>query len=89
MFAPDEAAFATLKRQLESEWVPEMQALVGVDTKELPLVWDADFLFGSRNDDGSDSYILCEINVSAVTPFPDTAPRLLASAALETLRAEE
>jgi hypothetical protein len=36
-------------------------------------LWDADFLYGPKTADGADSYVLCEINVSAVAPFPDSA----------------
>ena len=86
MFPPDEPAFATLKRNMESEWVAQMQALVDVDTTRLPLLWDIDFLFGPPTDDGTDTYVLCEINVSAVIPFPDTTPKRLAAAALDTIR---
>ena len=85
MFAPDEPAFATLKRNMETDWVPQLQALVDVDTAQLPLLWDADFLFGPTNHDGTDTYVLCEINVSAVAPFPDTTPTRLAAAALDTI----
>jgi hypothetical protein len=72
--------FDALKIRLEREWVPGLQRLVGVDDRELPLLWDADFLYGPRTAAGADSHILCEINVSSVSPFPDAAPRVLANA---------
>ena len=37
----------------------------------LPVLWDADFLYGPRTASGDDTYVLCEINVSSVIPFPD------------------
>jgi hypothetical protein len=80
MFPPDEPQFASLRASIERDWVPQLQAIVGVDDAQLPLLWDADFLFG----DG-DGYVLCEINVSSVIPFPPEAPRALAAAALRRI----
>jgi hypothetical protein len=48
----------------------------------MPVIWDADFLYGPRTATGDDSYVLCEINVSAVWPYPETANRQLAEAAV-------
>ena len=39
-------------------------------------------LYGEKEADGADTYILCEINVSSVYPFPDDA---LGPIATETL----
>jgi hypothetical protein len=66
-------AFQTLRKQLESEWIPAMQKLLDIPTPRLPAIWDADFLYGPKTASGEDSYVLCEINVSAVAPFPDEA----------------
>jgi hypothetical protein len=71
---------------METDWVPAMQTLVDVDDDQLPVLWDADFLFGDRDADGTDRYVLCEINVSAVTPFPPEAPNKVAQAALAMIR---
>jgi hypothetical protein len=60
--------------------VPGLRRLVDLRDAELPLLWDADFLYGPRNETGNDSYMLCEINVSAVLPFPDDVPAKLALA---------
>jgi hypothetical protein len=78
--------FQSLKRLMESEWLPEMQRLLNVATAELPVLWDADFLLGPKSASGEDSYVLCEINVSSVSPFPDSAAPLLARAALDAIR---
>ena len=40
----------------------------------LPIIWDADFLYGPRTALGEDTYVLCEINVSSVFAIPDQAP---------------
>jgi hypothetical protein len=36
----------------------------------LPLLWDCDFLLGERATGAPERYVLCEINVSSVAPFP-------------------
>jgi hypothetical protein len=89
MYAPDEPQFATLRQSMENEWVPQLQEIVGVDDTQLPLLWDADFLFGARNIDEAEHYVLCEINCSAVMPFPSEAPRALAAAARRRLDHED
>jgi hypothetical protein len=49
----------------------------------LPIIWDADFLYGPRTRSGEDTYILCEINVSSCFAIPDEAPAAIARLALE------
>jgi hypothetical protein len=66
--------FSGLRRRMEQEWTPGLQALLDIETDELPLLWDADFLLGPKSSEGEDAYVLCEINVSCVTPFPPEAP---------------
>jgi hypothetical protein len=72
---------------MEAEWVPAMQALLNIPTASLPALWDADFLFGPRTEDGVDTYILCEINASSVAPYPDSAGPKVAGAVLAGIRA--
>ncbi len=82
MHGADFADLQSLRRQLESDWIPGLQRLLDVPTDRLPAIWDADFLYGPKNTAGADSYVLCEINVSAVFPFPDQAlPRIAQAAA--------
>ncbi len=71
---------------MEAEWTPQMMALLGLDRASLPIVWDADFLYGPRTASGADSYVLCEINVSSVFAIPDEAPAAIAGLALARLR---
>ena len=73
MEPPQFEAFRDLRAALEAEWIPQMQAKVGVAAEELPALWDADFLYGPKTPDGRDTYVLCEINISAVSPYPDSA----------------
>jgi hypothetical protein len=79
----DEAAprFQGLRRSMEADWTPGLQALLGIDTRDLPVLWDADFLYGPRTAAGEDSFVLCEINASCVTPYPLTAAGAIAAAA--------
>ena len=58
-----------------------MKQALGLDKFALPAIWDADFLYGPKTPAGQDTYILCEINASAVWPFPDQAVEKLARAA--------
>ena len=84
---PTLAEFQPLKRKLEEEWLPAMQRLLGIDTVQLPILWDCDFLLGPKNDAGQDTYVLCEINVSSVAPFPDSAVEPVARATLARAQA--
>ena len=65
--------FQTLKRKLEQEWAPAMQRLLEIETESLPILWDCDFLLGPKGGIGEDAYVLCEINVSSVAPYPESA----------------
>jgi hypothetical protein len=62
-----------------------MQQRLDISTDQLPMLWDCDFLLGPRSATVADTYVLCEINVSSVAPFPDSAPPYLAEALLERL----
>jgi hypothetical protein len=53
-------------------------AALGLDAGSLPIIWDADFLYGPRTAAGDDTYVLCEINVSSVFAIPDQAPAEIA-----------
>jgi hypothetical protein len=85
MYEADAPEFGRLRDRLEREWVPGLCRLVGVADTELPVLWDADFLYGPRTHSGEDSYMLCEINVSSVIPFPDGVPATLAPAVARRL----
>lgn len=78
--------FQRLKQVLEKEWVPGAQRILGISDDALPALWDCDFLFGKKDGEGNDTYVLCEINVSCVSPFPDSAAVPLAKAVLDRIR---
>ena len=79
-YGPQKPEFQALKAALESEWVPQIQQLLDIDAESLPAIWDADFLYGPETTYGQDTYVLCEINVQAVYPFPEEALEPLAQA---------
>jgi hypothetical protein len=84
---PDVLAYQALRVAAETEWVPQMTRILGIDVRELPVIWDADFLYGPKAATGDDSYVLCEINVSAVWPFPPMAAPAVAAAAWDCTQA--
>ncbi|MET0277949.1 MAG: Cj0069 family protein [Pseudorhodoplanes sp.] len=81
-----EPRFQRLRRLMEDEWTPQLVSLLGIATRDLPMIWDADFMFGPAGADGSESYVLGEINVSSVFPIPDEAPREIADRVADRLR---
>jgi hypothetical protein len=85
MEGPDTPAYQDLRWRASADWVPQMKYILGIETHALPVVWDADFLYGPKNASGEDTYVLCEINVSAVWPFPPMAADEVASAALASV----
>lgn len=87
MHGPEAPPFQVLRDKMEREWVPAMQQLLEIGTSQLPALWDADFLYGPKTADGADSYVLCEINVSAVAPFPDSAAPKVARVVASAIRA--
>ena len=78
--------YQSLKQQVEEEWVPAVQRRFGIGSGALPVLWDCDFLLGSRTASGADTYVLCEINASSVSPFPESAIVPMARAVVENAR---
>jgi hypothetical protein len=78
MHGPDAAEFQALRTKMETEWTPQMMQVLGIEPGTLPIIWDADFLYGPRTAAGDDTYVLCEINVSSVFAIPDQAPAAIA-----------
>jgi uncharacterized protein DUF6815 len=71
---------------MESEWTARMAQTLDIQTEALPLIWDADFLYGPKSHSGDETYVLCEINVSSVFPIPDNAPGEVARLAESRLK---
>jgi hypothetical protein len=86
MHAASAEPFQALRRKMETEWTPQMMTVLGIDPASLPIIWDADFLYGPRTASGGDTYVLCEINVSSVFAIPDDAPAAIARLTMQRLR---
>jgi len=78
MHGADAPQFQALRRLMEDEWTPQMMELLGINEASMPVIWDADFLFGPRDAAGADTYVLCEINASSCFAIPDEAPAAIA-----------
>jgi hypothetical protein len=78
--------FQRLRRLMEDEWAPQLTSLLDMARGDLPAIWDADFMLGPVQADGSDSYVLGEINVSSVHPYPSEAPAEIARRVADRLQ---
>jgi len=87
-FPPTRPDFQSLKDRMEKEWLAALCHTLALDVAQLPVIWDADFLYGPKTPAGADTYVLCEINVSSVYPFPDEALAPLAATTLARLEAK-
>jgi hypothetical protein len=82
----DDDRFQDLKRRLESGWIDALCGHVGVSSERVPLLWDCDFILGEHDPDEPERYVLCEVNVSSVSPFPPSAIAPLVAAVRERVR---
>jgi hypothetical protein len=89
LYPPDAEAFQSLRVKMESEWVPQLMKTVQLTATELPVIWDADFLYGPKMAAGDDTYVLCEINVSSVFAIPDHAAGAIARVSGSRLKGKE
>jgi uncharacterized protein DUF6815 len=80
MYGPDASPFQSLRRSMEDRWTPQLMETLNLDEASLPVIWDADFLYGPRDASGADTYVLCEINASSCFAIPDEAPAAIARA---------
>ncbi|MGA8589594.1 MAG: Cj0069 family protein, partial [Pseudolabrys sp.] len=80
--------FQRLRRLMEDEWVPQLTSLLNIPLRDLPMIWDADFMLGPSDTDGTNSYVLGEINVSSVFPIPREAPAEIARRVADRLRSK-
>lgn len=72
-FGPDLQQFQSLKQRLETHWITELRTTMGIGHEQLPMLWDCDFMFGEPTATDAEPYVLCEINVSSVSPFPPSS----------------
>jgi hypothetical protein len=82
---PDDPRFQDLRRHLEVEWIDLLCKRLDISRYTLPLLWDTDFFLGQRSAETVEQYVLCEINVSSVSPFPDSAIQSLVEATHKAL----
>ena len=82
-FDENQIEFQVIRQPMEAEWLPELCKILGIQAADLPMIWDADFMLGTKSSSGEDTFVLCEINVSSVYPFPPSALQPLVQ---ETLR---
>jgi hypothetical protein len=78
MHGPDAPPFRALRRLMEDKWTPQLMETLDIDEASLPVIWDADFLYGPRDVAGADTYVLCEINASSCFAIPDEASAAIA-----------
>ena len=55
--------------------------------RSFQILWDCDFLLGPKGEKGEDTYVLCEINVSSVAPYPESAVPVIVEATVLRLQA--
>jgi hypothetical protein len=79
-YPSDAPQFKALKTSLEGGWVGQLCEKVGLTREQLPMLWDCDFMFGETNHAGQERFVLCEVNVSSVSPYPPSAVQPLVAA---------
>lgn len=77
--------FQRLRDLMEGQWTPQLMSMLDISSSDLPMIWDADFMLGPPGPDGTDRYVLGEINVSSVFPIPDEAPAEIARCVADRL----
>jgi len=81
--------FQPLRRLLEDHWVEQLRDRICLAREQLPMLWDCDFMLGDATTGRAESFVLCEINVSSVSPFPPSAIEPLVSVVKARLAAAE
>lgn len=85
-YSEDCGLFWDLKEIMENKWIMQLQKITDIDDEMLPVIWDADFFINKVNtENASEKYSLCEINVSSVSPFPESAIPYIVNAVAEKL----
>jgi hypothetical protein len=79
-YPADLPQFQHLRQKLETQWIELLRQRVGLAREDLPMLWDCDFMFGDPTSEEAERFVLCEINVSSVSPFPPSAIEPLVAA---------
>jgi hypothetical protein len=80
--------FQDLRKHLEDGWIDLLCERTGVSRARLPMLWDCDFMLGDGAPGAAERYVLCEINVSSVAPFPPSAVAPLVAAVRSRLASD-
>jgi hypothetical protein len=81
----DLPGFQRLRQQLESDWITRLRECVGLAPEQLPLLWDGDFMLGDAAPGEPQRFVLCEVNVSSVSPFPPSCIAPLVQAVIRRI----
>lgn len=65
--------FQDLRSLMETEWINELLSIADLPESALPVIWDIDLFIDMNAGTPKKKYSLCEINVSCVSPFPESA----------------
>ncbi|HKP69644.1 MAG TPA: Cj0069 family protein [Pyrinomonadaceae bacterium] len=79
------ALFSDLRTLMEERWVDDLLEVADLAVEKLPVIWDADFFINSMVPNSPARYTLCEINVSSVSPFPESAIGFIVNSVRESL----
>ena len=74
-----------LRQMLETQWIEMLRTRLGLARERLPFLWDCDFMLGEPGAGEKERFVLCEINVSSVSPFPPAAIEPIVLAVLASL----
>lgn len=86
-FSEDCGMFSDLRNVMEKSWVSQLQEITGIKNEMLPVIWDADFFINEINTENTnEKYSLCEINVSCVSPFPESSIPYIAEEVKKRIR---
>ncbi len=84
--AADAPQFQGLRQLMDTQWIALLCERFDLTREQLPLLWDCDFIPGEPGPDGAERFVLCEINVSSVSPFPPSSVAPLVEAMQARLR---
>jgi hypothetical protein len=86
-FTEECGLFQDLRTIMEKSWVSQLQKITGIKNEMLPVIWDADFFINKVNTDNTaEKYALCEINVSCVSPFPESSIPYIAEEVMKRIQ---
>jgi len=84
-FTEECALFSDLRGFMEDRWIDQLLEVSDLAAEKLPVIWDADFFINSMVPSSPRRYTLCEINVSSVSPFPESAIRFIVNEVKNTV----